>query len=109
MKNHPSMKIALPFAFALTLIGVAAAVARAQTCLCSHVTYFVRDEKGAPINETVKDLSYATDAVSRDWSVGWADFRKESTEQSKDLPKSILTSHAKLATLAARGCCAFDG
>jgi len=100
-------------ALLVILVNLTPQIARAQNCLGSRISYFVRDEKGKLIGEDVKDLwlDEKTDSGSRGWGVGWRDYSKkgqDDAERKDPLPASISNNRGKIATLGARQMCSFS-
>lgn len=93
------------------LIFLAPQVARAQTCLGSQLTYFVRDEKGKPMDEVSRDLWYdpnnGASSVFK-WEFRWEDLSKAHDDQKIPLPQSISQSKARLAVFGTTGMCSFS-
>lgn len=104
-------KALIGIAFTATIVAIIPRAAQGQKCLGSRVAYLVRDEKGRPIDETVKDLWQVKDngsGSSRGWSAPWSNFSKDDSEQVKVLPASIATLQRKIVTFNTAAYCSFD-
>ncbi len=100
------LKAAILAAIGGMLIGVAPQVAQGQICPGSHLTYIVRDARGAAIDAASKALRYDPDngSQNRKWLVSSRDFIRSDEMQ---VPDSVKKLSGKMTALGTEGMCVF--